>query len=50
VIVNETGMTKYVKADDPVLKLQTWDAHVLSVLGVDFDKKANPLRDTPMAR
>lgn len=48
VIVNEeTGMTKFVKADDPVLKFQTWDAHVLSVFAVDFDKKANPLRDAP---
>lgn len=48
VIVNEeTGMTKYVKADDPVLKLETWDALVLSVFAVDFDKKANPLREAP---
>jgi hypothetical protein len=48
VIVNEeTGMTKYVKADDPVLKFETWDALVLSVFAVDFDKKANPLRGAP---
>jgi hypothetical protein len=48
VIVNEdTGMAKYVKADDPILKLQTWDAHVVSVLSVTFDKKGNPLREAP---
>lgn len=47
-IVNEErGVTKYIKADDPVFKLQSWDALLISVFAVDFDKKANPLRDSP---
>ena len=51
VVVNEeTGSKKYVKADDPVLKLQTWEEFVLKVFSVKFDKKANPILETPNGR
>ena len=48
VIVNEdTGLKKYVKADDPVVKLEPWDKFVLSVFAVTFDQKANPILQAP---
>jgi len=51
VVVNEqTGLKKYVKANDPVLKFETWEKFVLSVFAVNFDKKANPLLEAPNGR
>ncbi|MFY9618360.1 MAG: hypothetical protein WAQ99_01010 [Pyrinomonadaceae bacterium] len=48
VIVNEeTGLRKYVKADDPVLKLEEWDKFVLGVFAVTFDQNTNPLLEGP---
>lgn len=48
VVVNEeTGLRKYVKADDPVLKLESWDKFVLSVFAVSFDQKTNPVLEGP---
>ncbi len=47
VIVNEeTRMKKYVRVDDPVLKLQTWEEHILQVFAVDFNRKDNPVLET----
>lgn len=48
VVVNEeTGLKKYVKANDPVLKLETWEEFVVKVFSVNFDKQANPILATP---
>lgn len=48
VVVNEeTGLRKYVKANDPVLKLEPWDKFVIGVFAVGFEQKANPLREAP---
>lgn len=48
VVVNEeTGLRKHVKANDPVLKLEPWEKFVLSVFALKFDKKANPILETP---
>jgi hypothetical protein len=48
VIVNEeTGLKKYVKADDPVLKLKAWDEFVVGVYAVTFDQNTNPLFEGP---
>lgn len=48
VVVNEeTGLRKYVKANDPVLKLKAWDKFVLSVFAVTFDQTTNPLLEGP---
>jgi hypothetical protein len=48
VVVNEeSGLRKYVRANDPVLKLETWDKFVLSVFAVTFDQKANPILQAP---
>lgn len=48
VVVNEeTGLRKYVKANDPVLKLEPWKKFVLGVFAVKFDKKVNPILETP---
>jgi hypothetical protein len=48
VVVNEeTGLRKYVKANDPTLKLEPWEKFVLSVFAIKFDKKANPILETP---
>jgi hypothetical protein len=48
VIVNETtGLRKYVKADDPVLRLETWEEHILNVFAVTFNQVDNPLLDAP---
>ena len=48
VIVNEeTGLRKYIKADDPALKLETWEEHILGVFAVTFNRVDNPLLDAP---
>jgi hypothetical protein len=48
VIVNEkTGLKKYVKANDPVFKFETWQELVLSTFAVNFEKKSNPVLEAP---
>lgn len=48
VVVNEeTGLRKYVKANDRVLKLKRWEEFVLSVYAVKFDREANPILQAP---
>lgn len=48
VIVNEeTGLRKYVKANDPVFKFETWPELVLSTFAVNFEKKTNPVLEAP---
>ena len=51
VVVNEeTGMKKYVNVDDPVIKFETWEAHILkNTFAIDFDRKENSVRKTPGA-
>jgi hypothetical protein len=44
VVVNEeTGLTKYVRADDRTLALEAWESHVSKVFSVEFDPRTNPL-------
>lgn len=51
VIVNEeTGLKKYVKADDPSLKFEAWEEHVLGLFSVDVNWKENPLLEAPRGR
>lgn len=51
VIVNEeTNLKKYIKANDKVLKFETWEQHILGLFAVDFDEKENPLLDAPEGR
>lgn len=51
VVVNEeTGMKKYVRADDPVLQFQTWEEHIPQVFAVGFNQKDNPVLDGPGRR
>jgi len=51
VIVNEeTGLKKYVKADDPSLKFETWEDHILKVFAVGFNRKQNPVLNAPQGR
>jgi hypothetical protein len=48
VIVNEeTGLKKFVKKDDPALKFETWEDHIVKAFAVEFDPKENGLRDAP---
>ena len=48
VVVNEeSGLKKYVRADDRALKFQTWEEHLLQVTAVDFDRQDNPLLAEP---
>lgn len=48
VIVNEeTGLKKFVKKDDPTLKLETWEEHLRKLFAVGFDREKNPMRETP---
>jgi hypothetical protein len=48
VIVNEeTGLKKFVRKDDPALKLVTWEKYVIKAFAVSFDRKENPLRERP---
>ncbi len=51
VIVNEeTNLKKYVKANDKVLKLETWEKHLLGLFAVGFDEKENPMLEVPQGR
>lgn len=51
VIVNEeTGLKKYVRTDDAVLKLETWEEHVLKVFAVTFNQEENPLLKAPQGK
>lgn len=48
VIVNEeTELKKFVRKDDPTLKFETWDEHVIKAFAVDFNQAENPLRESP---
>ena len=50
VIVNEeTGLRKYVRADDRFLKLETWEEH-LQDTAVDFNQAENPVLEAPHGR
>ena len=51
VVVNEeTGMKKYVNVDDPVLKFETWERHILRHPSIDFNRKENPVLETPAGK
>ena len=51
VIVNEeTGLKKYVKADDPSLRFERWEDHILTVFAVGFNRKENPVLNAPRGR
>jgi hypothetical protein len=51
VIVNEeTGLTKYVKANDPTLRFEKWEDHILKVFSVEFNRKENPVLEVPQGR
>jgi uncharacterized protein YcfL len=48
VVVNEeTGMRKYIKVDDPVFKFETWEELTLNAFAIDFNRKENPVLETP---
>jgi hypothetical protein len=47
VVDEETGLRKYARADDPVLKLQTWEEHILQTFAVDYNRQDNPVLDRP---
>jgi hypothetical protein len=48
VIVNEdTGLIKYVKAGDPAMKFENWPEHLVNIIHVGFDQKANSVRSRP---
>ncbi len=47
VIVNEeSGLKKYIKANDSALAFEPWSQHVLTVFSVDFNPAKNPLLKT----
>ena len=51
VVVNEeTGLRKYVRAEDPALRFETWESHILKVFAVGFDLKENPVLNVPRGR
>jgi len=51
VLVNEkTGLKKYVKTDDPALRFETWEEHILKVFSVGFNRKENPVLEAPLGR
>lgn len=48
VIVNEESrLRKFVKRDDPILKFQRWEEHVVKWSMVEFDASTNPARIKP---
>jgi hypothetical protein len=48
VIVNEeSGLRKFVNRDDPILKSQRWEDHVVKWSMVEFDISRNPPRSRP---
>ncbi len=51
VIVNEgMRLKKYVKADDSVLRFETWKDHILKAFAVKFLQNENPLLNVPLGR
>lgn len=51
VVVNEsTGLTKFIRRRDNTFKFQTWQAHILDLFAVGFDRSNNPLRAGPGER
>jgi hypothetical protein len=48
VVVNEiTGLTKFVNSKDELLKIETWENHILHLFAVSFNPLKNPLLDRP---
>lgn len=48
VVVNEaTGVTKYVRKSDPILRHSTWADYVLDCFAVEFDPRTNPIVEEP---
>lgn len=47
IVIEETGLKKFVRKDDATLKFETWEKHILKTFAVDFDREQNPLRETP---
>lgn len=51
VIVNEeTRLKKYVKTNDPFLRFETWENHILKAFSVGFNRKENPVLNVPQGR
>ncbi|MBX3244961.1 MAG: hypothetical protein KF685_10930 [Acidobacteria bacterium] len=51
VVVNEdTGLRKFLKKNDPTIKLESWEKHLLELFAVDFNKQENPAREEPDGR
>ena len=48
VIVNDdSALIKFVKKDDPMLSLGTWEEYILNCFTVEFDSNHNPLHEAP---
>lgn len=48
VVVNEeNGLKKYLKKDDPIFKIETWEQYILNCFAIDFNPNNNPLREEP---
>lgn len=47
VVVNErTGLKKFVNANDPTLRFETWEDHILKLFSISFDQTENPMLET----
>lgn len=40
----DDGNVGYIRKDQPKVKFQTWEEHVLSVFAIGFDAEANPIK------
>jgi len=47
IVDEETGLKKFVRKDDTILKFETWEKHILKTFAVDFNREQNPLREAP---
>ena len=48
IVVNEeNGLKKYLKKNDPIFKIETWEQYILNCFAVDFNPIDNPLLEKP---
>jgi len=47
IVIEDTGLKKFVKKDYTALKVQSWEEHLKTAFAVRFDQVENPLRKSP---
>jgi len=43
----ESGLLKYIEKSDSSFLFESWEKHILTAFSVDFNEKANPIKEMP---